>query len=650
MLKSLPPEFGTNTPENSILDSTIEEVASAIADQQAADGHWVYDLEADATISAEYILLNHYVDEVDPKTEAKLANYLRKIQGAHGGWPLYHGGDLDMSASVKAYYALKLAGDDIDAPHMVRAREAILENGGAARCNVFTRISLALFEQVPWTACPLIRVEVLLAPRRTPLSVMDKVSYWSRTVMVPLLVLQALKPKASNPLKIGVQELFVTPPEEEKNWLQNPTGHWLGEVMLFADKVARHLVPYMPKFAQRRAIEKAMSFIMERLNGEDGLGGIFPAMANTLMVFDALGYSKSDPTYVTARKAIEKLLVVEGEIAYCQPCLSPVWDTALAAHALLEAGHPGDDPVITRAGKWLKECQILDVKGDWSINRKNVRPGGWAFQYRNDHYPDVDDTAAVVTALDRTGNLDLREAVARGAEWVVGMQGSRGGWGAFDADNEYYWLEHIPFADHGALLDPATADVSARCVSMLAQLGYDRDHPVMKRGLKYLRKEQEANGSWFGRWGTNYIYGTWSVLCAMNAAGEDMTAPHIRKAVTWLRSIQHEDGGWGEDCSSYWPDREEIKIESTASQTAWAVLALLAAGEVDSEEVRRGVDWLLSAPREGGKWHEELYNAVGFPKVFYLLYHGYSSYFPLWALARYRNLKTSNTQFPAYGM
>ncbi len=634
MLKSLPPEFGTNTTENSILDSTIEEVASAIADQQAADGHWVYDLEADATIPAEYILLNHYVDEVDPKTEAKLANYLRKIQGAHGGWPLYHGGDLDMSASVKAYYALKLAGDDIDAPHMVRAREAILENGGAARCNVFTRISLALFEQVPWTACPLIRVEVLLAPRRTPLSVMDKVSYWSRTVMVPLLVLQALKPKASNPLKIGVQELFVTLPEEEKNWLQNPTGHWLGEVMLFADKVARHLVPYMPKFAQRRAIEKAMSFIMERLNGEDGLGGIFPAMANTLMVFDALGYSKSDPTYVTARKAIEKLLVVEGEIAYCQPCLSPVWDTALAAHALLEAGHPGDDPVITRAGKWLKECQILDVKGDWSINRKNVRPGGWAFQYRNDHYPDVDDTAAVVTALDRTGNMDLREAVARGAEWVVGMQGSRGGWGAFDADNEYYWLEHIPFADHGALLDPATADVSARCVSMLAQLGYDRDHPVMKRGLKYLRKEQEANGSWFGRWGTNYIYGTWSVLCAM----------------TWLRSIQHEDGGWGEDCSSYWPDREEIKIESTASQTAWAVLALLAAGEVDSEEVRRGVDWLLSAPREGGKWHEELYNAVGFPKVFYLLYHGYSSYFPLWALARYRNLKTSNTQFPAYGM
>ncbi len=652
MLNSGPVGAGRVSPEIALLDSTIEEVATCLADCQRPDGHWVYDLEADATIPAEYILLNHYLDETDDSTERKLANYLRAIQDSdgHNGWPLFHGGPFDMSASVKAYYALKLVGDDPGAPHMRRAREAILRHGGAAKSNVFTRISLALFGQVPWNACPLIRVEVLLAPRRSPLNIMEKVSYWSRTVMVPLLVLQALKPCATNPRGIGIEELFTVPPDQEKDWLQNPTGHWLGDIMLALDKVGRFVVPYLPKGAQQKAVDRAMNFIRERLNGEDGLGGIFPAMANTLMAFNALGYSRDDPDYVTARKAIDDLIVEDGDSAYVQPCVSPVWDTALAAHALMEAGHPGDDPVIGRATRWLAERQILDVKGDWAVNRPKVRPGGWAFQYRNDYYPDVDDTAAVVTALDRAGDLGLRESVARGAEWVIGMQSAQGGWGAFDADNEYYWLEHIPFADHGALLDPATADVSARCISMLAQLGYDRDHPVMKKGLNYLRREQEKDGSWFGRWGTNYIYGTWSALCALNAAGEDMAAPHIRKAVDWLKAQQREDGGWGEDCTTYWPEYKGEAKASTPSQTAWALLALMAAGEVDSEEVRRGVAWLVNAPRNGADWEEEYYNAVGFPRVFYLRYHGYCAYFPLWALARYRNLRATNSQRPAFGL
>jgi len=420
--------------------------------------------------------------------------------------------------------------------------------------------------------------------------------------------------------------------------------------MLALDKVGRLVVPFVPKGAQQKAIDKAMRFIRERLNGEDGLGGIFPAMANTLMAFNALGYPRDDPNYVIARKAVDDLIVDEGDSAYVQPCVSPVWDTALAAHALMEAGHPGDDPVISRASKWLAERQILDVKGDWAANRPNVRPGGWAFQYRNDYYPDVDDTAAVVTALDRAGELSLRESVARGAEWVIGMQSAQGGWGAFDADNEYYWLEHIPFADHGALLDPATADVSARCISMLAQLGYDREHPVMKKGLTYLRREQEKDGSWFGRWGTNYIYGTWSALCALNAAGEDMGAPHIRKAVDWLVAQQREDGGWGEDCTTYWQGHKGESTVSTPSQTAWALLALMAAGEVENDAVKRGIDWLLNAPRDGAEWEEEYYNAVGFPRVFYLRYHGYCAYFPLWALARYRNLKTTNSQRPVFGL
>ncbi|MEE8333993.1 MAG: squalene--hopene cyclase, partial [Alphaproteobacteria bacterium] len=380
------------------------------------------------------------------------------------------------------------------------------------------------------------------------------------------------------------------------------------------------------------------------------LGGIFPAMANTLMAFDALGYGRDHPDYVTARKAVDKLLVDGADTAYVQPCLSPVWDTALAAHALMEAGHAGDDPVIKRASKWLVDRQVLDVRGDWAVNRRRVRPGGWAFQYRNDHYPDVDDAAAVVLALDRADDPDSRNAIERGAEWVVGMQGSCGGWGAFDADNEYYWLEHMPFADHGALLDPATADVSARCVSMLGQLGYGREHPALRRGLEYLRGEQEPDGSWFGRWGANYIYGTWSALSALNGAGEDMTAPHIRKGVDWLVSVQREDGGWGEDCATYWPDKRGVAKVSTPSQTAWALLALMAAGEVESDAARRGVDYLLSAPRTGDVWHEEYFNAVGFPRVFFLRYHGYCSYFPLWALARYRNLLYGNTKRPTHGI
>lgn len=650
MLEGVPtsPEDAEAT-DRLLLNASIDQVAKGMTDLQAGDGHWVFELEADATIPSEYIMLNHFLGEVNDEIESKLAAYLREIQGEHGGWPLFHGGDFNMSASVKAYFALKLTGDDPGLPHMKCAREAILSNGGAARSNVFTRISLALFQQVPWCACPLIRIEVVLAPEWSPVN-LDKVSYWSRTVMVPLLMLEALKPKAKNPREVDVQELFVTPPDRETGWLTNPTGHWMGDVMLMLDRSLRWFEPLFPKTGQQKGIEKAVKFIKERLNGEDGLGGIFPAMANALMAFDAMGYSRTNPDVVTMRKAIDRLLVFRNGVGYCQPCLSPVWDTGLAVHAMLEAGHEPDDPGMARACGWLVGRQILNVMGDWKVNRGHVRPGGWAFQYWNDHYPDVDDTAVVVMALHRTGDPAYEEAIERGAEWVIGMQGKHGGWAAFDSDNEYYWLEHIPFADHGALLDPATADVSARCISMLAQLGYPRTHPAMAKGLDYLRKGQEKDGSWYGRWGTNYIYGTWSALLAFNAAGEDMDSPYIRKAVEWLKTRQREDGGWGEDCATYWEDRRDEVKTSTPSQTSWALLALMAAGEVDSEAVADGITCLLRAPRQGSMWQEDYYNAVGFPRVFYLRYHGYSAYFPLWALARYRNLKTGNRAFPSLGM
>ncbi|MSO54712.1 MAG: squalene--hopene cyclase [Rhodospirillales bacterium] len=636
-------------PEDGTVASVTADAGAWLAGEQKPDGHFAFELEADVTIPAEYILLNHYLGTIDDPLEAKLAVYLRSTQGPHGGWPLFHGGDFNMSATVKAYYALKLAGDDPESAHMRRARATILMHGGAARANVFTRIALALFGQIPWRAVPTIRVEAMFAPKWFPFHI-DKVSYWSRTVMVPLFVLAALKPRARNPRNIGIAELFVQPPEMETNFLFNPTGKPLGDIILMLDSLGRWVEPLIPSAITERAIKRAMDFVLERLNGDDGLGGIFPAMANAVMAMDALGYSRDTEPYLTARRAIDKLIATENGTAYCQPCLSPVWDTGLALHALLEAGHDPAGKVVRGAADWLRDRQILDVKGDWASTRPNVRPGGWAFQYRNDHYPDVDDTAVVVMALHRIDKERYATAIARGTEWVLGMQSANGGWGAFDADNTHYGLDSIPFADHGALLDPPTADVTARCLGMLAQLGYGSSHPAVRRAVEYLRSEQEPDGSWFGRWGTNHVYGTWSVLSALNAAGEDRTSLVVRRAVTWLESVQRPDGGWGEDCASYWHHRRNEAKTSTPAQTAWAVLALMAAGETGSAAVARGIDYLVAAPRDGGHWHERFYTAVGFPRVFYLRYHGYAAYFPLWALARYRSLSAGNSRTTSYGI
>ncbi|GEO82139.1 squalene-hopene cyclase [Pararhodospirillum oryzae] len=632
------------------LDAIIGEASRWLAEHQNDDGHWVFELEADATIPAEYILLNHFLDEIDDEREQRLARYLRRIQGKHGGWPLFHDGDFDMSASVKAYYALKLVGDDPNAPHMRKARAAILAHGGAERSNVFTRFTLAMFGQVPWRACPVTPIEAVLLPRWAPFHT-TKVSYWSRTVMTPLMMLYSRKARAVNPRGIGIAELFRENPERVRDWMKNPTGHWIGAALIQIDKVLRVIEPAVHRLFRARAEAWALDFIEKRLNGKDGLGGIYPAIANTLMAYHTLGLPKDHPNVRTAREAVDGLCVRHGDVEYVQPCLSPVWDTCLASHALQEAGLKAGDAPIARAHDWLRGRQILNVVGDWAHNRGHLRPGGWAFQYWNDYYPDVDDTAVVVMALDRSGEPEVnKEAIARAEEWIVGMQSANGGWGAFDAENNTDFLNHIPFADHGALLDPPTVDVSARCLGMLAQIGRTIEDPVVRRGVDFLWSEQEPDGSWFGRWGTNYIYGTWSALNALNAVGVDPQDPRVRKAVDWLKARQQADGGWGEDCATYWQDRKTEVKGSTPSQTAWALLGLMAAGEVDSPEVERGVRYLLEAPRDGGKWQEELYNAVGFPRIFYLRYHGYSAYFPLWALARYRNLSQGNGARPLYGM
>ena len=635
------------------VDALIRNATDALLKEQRADGHWVYELEADATIPAEYALLVHYLAETpNLDLERKIGVYLRRIQGEHGGWPLYHSGALDISATVKAYFALKMIGDSPDAPHMARAREAVLARGGADKANVFTRILLALYGQTSWRNVPTVPVELILLPRWFPVH-LSKMSYWARTVIVPLLVLAAKKPLARNPRGIQVRELFL--PHGKVASKRAPHQKWIWSVFFGAlDVLLKWFEPLWPKKLRARAIDESVRWTTERLNGEDGLGAIYPAMANSVMMYDVMGVPPSDPRRAIARKSVEKLLVVKDVEAYCQPCVSPVWDTALACHALMEAHDPKADAAAARGLEWLKPLQVLDVKGDWEEERRGVRPGGWAFQYRNDYYPDLDDTAVVVMALDRAKErvapkADYREAIARGREWVEGLQSKNGGWGAFDADNAYFYLNNIPFADHGALLDPPTEDVSGRCVGMLAQLG--GDGAALKQGVAYLEKAQREDGSWFGRWGVNYIYGTWSALAGLSAAGLAPDHPAMRKAVDWLVAIQNKDGGWGEDCNSYKLDYSGYEpAPSTASQTAWALLGLMAAGEVDHPAVARGIAYLQSTQQPDGLWGQEHYTGGGFPRVFYLRYHGYPRFFPLWAVARYRNLKAGNSRRAAYGL
>lgn len=617
------------------LANAVDLARDALLADQHRDGHWCYELEADCTIPAEYVLFLRYLGQKEPELEAKIGAYLRWRQADHGGWPLYLGGDLDMSCTVKTYYALKMIGDDPDAPHMKRAREAVLARGGAARANVFTRIALAIFTQVPWRAVPFIPPEIMLLPRWFPFH-LDKVSYWSRTVMVPLLVIYAFKAKAANPDDIGVRELFTKDPDLERDYF--PVRSWKNRLILWLERTVRPLELMIPGWIRRKSLKRAEEWFVPRCN-EGGLGAIFPAMINAYMALDLLGHDAEEPVMIQARRAIDDLLVEDEKTAYIQPCVSPVWDTGLAALALLEDGAEKNREPLGRALGWLRPLQLLDEPGDWQVNHPGLPGGGWAFQYENAFYPDLDDTAVVAWAMHRSVQRDRHgKAMERAADWLRGMQSGNGGFAAFDADNTHSLLNEIPFADHGALLDPPTADVSARCVAFLAQFDREDDRECLDRGLAYLRAEQESDGAWFGRWGTNYIYGTWSVLSALEFVRNPGAKEMVAKGAAWLKSVQHADGGWGESNDSYLDrGRDCTRDPSTAFQTAWALLGLMAAGEAGSPEVRRGVDYLAANLGDDGRWRDPFFTAPGFPRVFYLKYHGYSQFFPLWALARYRN-------------
>ena len=618
------------------LDEAISSARDKLLEQQHDDGHWVYELEADCTIPAEYILMNHFVGEIDDKTEQGISQYLRDQQNEEGGWSLYTGGDFDISCSVKTYYALKIAGDDPHEEHMIRAKNMILNHGGASHANVFTRITMALFGQVPWRAVPFIPAEVIILPKWFPFHI-DKVSYWSRTVMVPLFVLCTIKPLAVNSRGIDIRELFIIPPEDEQHYFKVTT--MLSRAFLLLDNVGRLAEKLVPKFIRQYSIRKCEQWFLARMNEGHGIGGIFPAMVNVFESMVALGYPKEHPARKLARQAIDSLLTKRGNSMYVQPCVSPVWDTCLAGQAMIETETEANiTPEIEHALDWLKERQLSDEPGDWRIPRPDLPGGGWAFQYSNYFYPDLDDTSMVAWAMHRTGKEKYSEAIQRAAIWVAGMRSNGGGFGSFEVNNTQYYLNAIPFADHGALLDPPTADVTGRVIALLSLADKEKYKTTISNAIEFLKSDQEEDGSWFGRWGTNYIYGTWSVLTALELTEEDLQQKYIRKSVKYLQDIQNEDGGWGESNDSYYPPRHYRPYQSTSFQTAWALLSLLAVGEVGTAAVKRGINYLITNQSADGHWYDNSYTAPGFPRVFYLKYHGYTKYFPLWAISRYRNI------------
>jgi squalene-hopene/tetraprenyl-beta-curcumene cyclase len=626
------------------LDEAIGRAQAHLLAMQAPDGHWVGQLESDSTITSEQLLLGHLLGQVKRDREQQMVRYLRRRQVADGGWNLYEGAPADLSATIKAYFAMKMAGVDVADPAMVVARERIRAMGGPTRANVFTKILLALFGEYDWNGVPTMPVEIMLLPPPFFLFNIYEVSYWSRCVIVPLLIIMDRKPITWLPPERALDELWPVPREQASlRFPRRPqpfswTGLFWKSFFIGVDDGLKIWERFSPRPLRKRAVETARQWLEERLAVPGGLGGIYPAMANSILALRVLGYPEDHPLILGQLKEIEALAVVEGDECHYQPCPSPVWDTALAMNALVETGLASDHPALQRAAEWLLAHQVL-VPGDWQVKRPHVQPGGWAFQYDNPFYPDLDDTAVVLMALEKVRGIDperTRPARERGLGWFLGMQGQDGGWASFDADNNRLYLNNIPFADHGALLDPSTEDLTGRGLELLGTLGHGPDFEPVERALDFIRHSQRHDGPWYGRWGVNYIYGTWSVLRGLGAIGVDPRHEYVQRAVRWLLRRQNEDGGWGETCESYVRVDLAGRGPSIPSQTAWALLAMLAVGTTQGPGVERGVEYLLRTQRPDGSWEDPYWNGTGFPRVFYLKYHLYAQYFPLWALGVYR--------------
>ncbi len=620
------------------LDEAIHLATDHLVSLQATPGYWLGELEADTTLESDYIFYLHVLGKANSDRVRKLANYIRPRHLSDGGWNIYAGGPAELNATIKAYFALKLAGDHVEAAHMLTARRRVHELGGLERANSYTRFYLALCGRVGWEMVPALPPELILLPSRLPFSIYS-MSSWTRAIVVPLTILYSLRPRWPLPSRACVDELFRDPsaPVPAFTWdAQIATWRNFFVALDQAAKLYERL-PWKP--LRRLALSRAQTWLLEHLGRSEGLGAIYPAMMNSIFALLAMGKSPENPLTAREISRLAALEIEEGETLRLQPCMSPVWDTAIAMTALQEAGLEPDHDALLLGARWLIENQILGP-GDWQVKNHNVEPGGWAFEFRNDFYPDVDDTAFVLMALQRVAYPDLRElqlTIRRGTQWLVSMQNRDGGWGAFDRNNDCAILTAVPFADHNAMIDPSTADVTARVLECLGRSGWPVSHPVVRRSLRFLQQDQTPEGAWYGRWGVNYIYGTSGVLRAMETLGM-ANESWCRLAASWLGKVQNADGGWGESCASYHHPSLMGRGESTASQTAWGLIGLLAAGALLESSATRAVEYLLDRQQPDGSWNEPDFTGTGFPRVFYLKYHLYRNSFPLYALARYRNL------------
>jgi squalene-hopene/tetraprenyl-beta-curcumene cyclase len=622
------------------LDAVIEKAASYLRLLQHEDGYWLGELGADTTLESDYVFYLHVLGRFDPGRVAKLCRYIRSRQLDDGGWNIYCGGPSEVNATVKAYFALKLAGDRPEAPHMVQASKRVRQLGGLEQTNSFTRLYLALAGVVGWEMVPAIPPELMFVPRWAPVNIYE-MSSWTRAIVVPLTILYANKPCWPVPGGARLDELFCDPSRKTPSLEYGPGINWrntfltLDRILKFYDRA-----PWKPW--RERAVRCAGEWMLQHFERSDGLAAIYPAMMNSIFALLALGHSPDDALTAQQVAELSRFEIEEPDTIRLQPCLSPVWDTAIAAFALLEAGCPADDDQLRSAAEWLLRHQITGT-GDWQVKNRDAVPGGWAFEFRNDFYPDVDDTAFVLMALQQISLPDhgrLAHAVDNGLKWMVSMQNHDGGWGAFDRNNDRMFLNQIPFADHNAMLDPSSPDVTARVVECLGRFGWRASHPRIRRAIAYLLKEQHPDGPWYGRWGVNYIYGASGVLRAFAAVDARADVQDsMKRAAGWLQSVQHNNGGFGESIASYDNPSLMGHGETTASQTAWGLLGLLTVLSPDDPSVRRAADYLIDHQNSEGTWDEEPYTGTGFPKVFYLKYDLYRHYFPLLALARYRRVE-----------
>ncbi len=639
------------SPDAGELSDAIDRAQKNLLRQQKPDGHWCGELLVDSTLCSDYVLFMHWLGEVDDALQKRCVRHILKRQLPDGGWNIYYGGPSEINASVKAYFALKLAGHSADVPFMQEARANILRLGGIPRMNTFSKLYLALLGQFPWQYLPSIPVEMILLPKWAPFHIY-KMSSWSRAMLVPLAIINHFKPTRELPGMKQLHELYPLGTEHKNFTMErDPRFFAWRNLFLRGDHALKLISKLGWRPMRRRALEEAERWMLERIGeGSDGLATVFPAMLNSLIALRALGYATRHPVYEKAAKDFAGLFVDDPDDFRIQPCLSPVWDTAINLISLAESGVPADHPSLQKAAEWLVEKEVR-AHGDWTANNPHPEASGWAFEYNNVYYPDTDDTAMVLMALRLVKPDNLAELDAlfqRALGWQLSFQCRDGGWAAFDKEVTQHWLEDMPFADHNAILDPTCSDLTARTLELLGYIGYDLKAECVRRGVQYLVDTQDDDGSWYGRWGVNYIYGTWQVLRGLRAIDEDMTQDWVLRGRDWLESCQNDDGGWGESCASYENPVLKGIGESTASQTAWALMGICACGDLERASIQRGLRYLLFTQRNDGGWNEPQITGTGFPGVFYLKYDMYRQNFPLLALATYVNYRNGRGHYPSF--